>query len=90
MNNRNARIYDKEFKFNAISLYINSGRSYKEISESLGIPSNTLSGWVAEHKKSGDDSFPGKGHLKPHDEEMMKLRKELSIACEERDILKKG
>ena len=37
MNDRNVRIYDKEFKLNAIALYLDSGRSYKEISDELGI-----------------------------------------------------
>ena len=90
MNNRLVRTYDKEFKLNAVTLYLTSGRSYKEISEELGVPYNTLSGWVVSHKKDGDEAFPGKGHLKSSDEEMMQLRKELAIAREERDILKKA
>lgn len=90
MNDSNVRTYDKEFKLNAISLYINSGRSYKEVSDELGIPCNTLSGWVISHKKNGDEAFPGKGYLKPSDAEVIQLRKELAIAREERDILKKA
>lgn len=90
MNERLVRTYDKEFKLNAVMLYLNSGRSYKEISEELGVPSNTLSGWVLSHKKDGEEAFPGKGHLKPSDEDMAQLRKELAIAREERDILKKA
>lgn len=90
MNERAVRTYDKEFKINAVSLYLNSGRSYAEISEELGVPSNTLSGWVISHKKDGEGSFPGKGYVKPADGEMMQLRKELAIAREERDILKKA
>jgi transposase-like protein len=90
MNDRNVRIYDKEFKLNAIALYLDSGRSYKEISDELGIPCNTLSGWVLSHKKDGNEAFPGKGGIKPSDLEVMQLRKELAIAREERDILKKA
>ena len=40
MNNRIVRNYDKEFKLNAVKLYLSSGRSYKEIGDELGIPSN--------------------------------------------------
>lgn len=90
MNERTVRTYDKEFKLNAVMLYLNSGRSYKEISDELGIPHNTLSGWVISHKKDGEEAFPGKGYVKPSDDEMMQLRKELAIAREERDILKKA
>ena len=90
MNDRIVRTYDKEFKLNAVSLYLNSGKSYKEIGDELGIPCNTLSGWVISHKKDGEEAFPGKGHVKPSDAEVMQLRKELAIAREERDILKKA
>lgn len=84
------RNYDAEFKLNAVKLYLKSGRSYKEIGKELGIPQNTLSGWVFSYRQNGEESFPGKGHLKPSDEELMQLRKELAIVREERDILKKA
>lgn len=90
MNRSKIRNYDKEFKLNAIRLYLESGRGFKKIADELGVPFSTLVGWVDEHKKSGAESFPGKGHLKPSDVEMMELRKELAIVREERDILKKA
>jgi transposase len=37
-----------------------------------------------------DHAFPGKGKLKPEDEELRKLRRENEILKEERDILKKA
>lgn len=89
MKNR-ARSYDKEFKLNAVALHRTSGKSYIELSEELGVPSSTLAGWVKEHTHSGLESFPGKGHVKESDMEVTQLRKELAIAREERDILKKA
>ncbi len=47
-------------------------------------------GWVESHKRDGAEAFPGKGYLKPGEAEWAQLRKELSIAREERDILKKA
>ena len=35
-------------------------------------------------------AFPGQGHLKPDEEEMRRLRRELERVREERDILKKA
>lgn len=90
MSKRNARSYDKEFKLNAIKLYLESGRSYRQIGDELGVPEATLAGWVGDYKRDGEKSFPGKGYQKPADEELAQLRKELSIAREERDILKKA
>jgi transposase-like protein len=90
MSQRKLRTYDKEFKLNAIKLYLESGRSYKQISNELGIPNGTLVTWVESKKKKGVEAFPGKGHVKASDGEMVNLRKELAIAREERDILKKA
>ena len=84
------RSYDKEFKVNAVNLCLTSGKSYKQISQDLGVPSSTLAGWIKEHKQEGVEAFPGKGSMKPCDIELSQLRKELSIVKEERDILKKA
>jgi transposase len=90
MNQRTVRVYDREFKLNAINLYLTSGRSYEQVSDELGIPVGTLVTWMKSHKKEGGEAFPGKGHIKPSDTEVVNLRKALAIACEERDILKKA
>jgi transposase-like protein len=90
MSQRKTRTYDKEFKLNAVKLYLESGRISKQISEELGIPNATLVSWIESHKRNGEQAFPGKGNIKPSDSEMAKLRKELAIAREERDILKKA
>ena len=37
-----------------------------------------------------EHAFPGKGRMKPHEEELMKLRKKLADVEEEREILKKA
>lgn len=87
---RKTRVYDKQYKLNAVRLYLESGESYKAISKKLDIPDRTLATWVENFKKDGDQSFPGKGKLKPSDEEIMALKRELQIAREERDILKKA
>lgn len=84
------RVYDKEFKLNAVNLFLNKGLSYQQLSEELGIPSSTLAGWVKKHKKDGAEAFPGKGYLKSSDAELARLHKELAIVKEERDILKKA
>jgi transposase len=90
MSRQEVRSYDKEFKLNSVRLYLASRRSYKQVSRELGIPDTTLRGWVNKHQKDGSEAFPGKGNLKPTDAELARLRKELQIAQEERDILKKA
>jgi len=90
MGKKNQRKYDKEFKKNAVNFYLKANRSYEEVGLELGIPGSTLASWVGSQKKEGEESFPGKGHVKASDIEVMQLRKELMIVREERDILKKA
>jgi transposase-like protein len=90
MSQRRIREYDKEFKQNAINLYFESGKSASQIASELGVPLGTLVGWVKAYKKDKTEAFPGKGYVKPSDQEIVRLRKELAIAQEERDILKKA
>ena len=84
------RNYDREFKLNAVKLYRESGKSLGVISEDLGVPLSTFSTWVKQYEEQGDKSFPGSGVLKPCNEEVYRLRRELADMKQERDILKKA
>jgi transposase-like protein len=90
MSQKKVRNYDKEFKINAVNLYLTSNRGYSEIAKGLGVPTSTLVSWVKIQQKDGKEAFSGKGHLKPSDAEVAQLRKELAHVREERDILKKA
>lgn len=90
METSKSRDYDKEFKTNAVRLHIEGGRSVLQLCEELGVPRSTLSKWISCYKKDGQEAFPGKGHLNSNDVELFQLRKELAVAREERDILKKA
>ena len=83
------RIYDKEFKLNAIKMYKN-GMGWNKVCEDLGIPTSTFSGWVKSFEKAGNKAFPGSGNIKNDNLELYKLKKELSNIKMERDILKKA
>jgi transposase len=87
---RKIRKYDKEFKINAVKLHKDKGRSLSQVSKELGIPCATLAGWVQSYERDKEEAFPGQGYLKPSDNEIAQLRKELAIAREQRDILKKA
>jgi transposase len=45
----------------------------------------TLYRWLDEYKKDGKDAFPGKGNLKPADEELRRLKRENEELREEKD-----
>jgi transposase-like protein len=87
---RENRKYDKEFKFNAVELYKNGGKSAAKVAADLGIPRGTLYQWVKEYEREGKQGFRGKGVIRSSNEEMYRLRKELEDTKLERDILKKA
>lgn len=85
-----SRKYDREFKLNSVKLYRESGKTLEEIGRDLGIPKTTLYTWIEEFKDHGENSFPGSGSLKPCNEQLYRLKKQLADVTMERDILKKA
>ncbi len=58
----------------------------KGVCEELGISSRQLHRWRDELRLLGTDAFPGQGHSR--DEEVTKLKREVSRLRQERDFLK--
>ena len=81
--------YTKEFKQQAVQLFENSGKSKTQIARDLGISDSALSKWCKEFGERGEEAFPGKGHQTAVEEENRRLRREIEILRQERDILKK-
>ena len=84
------RSYDKEFKLSAVKLILESGNSVERIATELGVSSNTLFNWKRKYLEDAKNAFPGKGKMKPEDEELRRVKKELLRVTMERDILKKA
>ena len=87
---RGRRKYDREFKEDAIRLIVDGGRSVREVARDLEIHENMLSRWKKEYLQDKEYSFPGKGHMKPHEEEIFKLKRKIADLEEDRAILKKA
>ena len=81
-----AQKYDKEFKLNAVKLYLANDKSVDTIAQDLGVSRASLGHWVSQYKREGEKSFPGSGYVR--DEELKTLKRELYIVRQERDILK--
>jgi len=84
------RTYDRQFKEEAIRLVTEGGRSVSDVAHGLGIHENLLRTWKRKYKEDPSGSFPGKGHLKPEEEELKRLQKENANLKEDREILKKA
>jgi transposase len=84
------RKYDRAFKIEAVKLVTERGTPLAEAARNLGIHENLLHKWKQQYLEDTAAAFPGKGRLKPQDEEVRKLRRKLANVEEERDILKKA
>jgi transposase len=86
------RKFSEEFKREAVELSNNCGKTIDEVAYDLGINRSVLSRWRREAKELGKQAFPGHGtqKLSPLEEENRRLKRELAIVTEEREILKKA
>jgi len=84
------RKYDKQFKEEAVRLITDGGRQVAEVARSLGIHENLLYAWKRKYQEDPSGSFPGKGHMKPQEEELRRLQRENANLKEDREILKKA
>ena len=82
--------YSKEFKLETIELARTSGKKDSQVERELGLSRGCLYNWRKEVERDGAQAFPGKGRLKPDDEYVRGLERELVIVQQERDILKKA
>jgi transposase len=81
--------YTREFKVEAVRMVIEQGLTIAQVSRDLGINPNLLGQWKKKFIEDPEFAFPGKGKMKPQDEELHRLRKENAVLRQERDFLKK-
>jgi transposase len=89
---KSTRRYTKEFKQEAVNLALKSS-SVEKTAKELGIPVGTLHSWTHGLKKKGNIATldaAGSKNMATLIEENRRLHKELAIAKEEREILKKA
>ena len=82
------RSYDRQFKVDAVALLESSGRQVQEIEAELGIGKGCLSHWRRELAEQGSADEEAE---KQNDKKRIRdLERDLRIARQERDILKKA
>ena len=86
--------HSPEFKLEAVRLSNESGKPITEVAANLGIRRDQLHKWRREinanMSDAGSAGGSSGGKITSQDEEIRRLRQELRIAREERDILKKA
>ena len=84
------RTFTKEFKLEAVQLVRRSGKSQVQVARELGIADSTLHHWCKQFADQGQQAFVGSGHQTEQEEELRRLKRELEVTRQERDILKKA
>ena len=84
---RNGKHYTDEFKKQIVALRTN-GKSVSEISKAYTLAKSTVNKWVLDYSNTG--SFKAKDNRSESENELMRLKKEISRLEMENDILKQA
>jgi transposase len=85
---RPRRRFEEDFKAQAVRLVLDEGKSVTAVARDLDLTRTALHNWVEQAR--ADRSGGKTGLTTAEREELVRLRKALRIAEEERDILKKA
>jgi len=89
---RRPRQYSDEFKNETVQLFYKTG-NHTQVADDLGVPESTIRGWIKEFEKNNtktQEEKPEELDIATLLKENHRLQKELAIAKEEREILKKA
>src|SRR5579871_666851 len=84
------RTFSREFKIEAVKPVRERGVSVAQAGRDLDVHENVLRKWVKGFGSDPVQAFPGHGQMKPEQQEIERLRREVAKLKAERDILKKA
>jgi transposase len=84
------RRFSREFKLEAVRLVTAEGHSVTQVARDLDIRPDMLRRWRKQIEADGAGAFPGIGRMKPEEEKVRRLGRDLKRVRQERDILKKA
>jgi transposase len=84
------RRFDRAFKLEAVKQVRERGVSAAQAARDLDVHENVLRKWIKEFAADPQHAFPGQGQMKPEQQEIERLRREVIRLKAERDILKKA
>jgi transposase-like protein len=80
--------YSEEFRREAVQLLRTSGRSVPQLAKELGVSQGSLRNWASQ--RDVDEGKTEGGLSSAERDELRRLRRELRVVTEEREILKKS
>lgn len=82
--------YPKEFKEETAKSIVEGRKNVRAVSRELEISENVLHRWKNDYISNKENAFPGKGKMRPTDEENQRIKKENAELRMECEILKKA
>jgi transposase len=83
-------VYTREFKIEALQLLARGGKSAAELERELGITKGMLLKWRDRYRVDEQRQSLEPSDLEAARAEVRRLRRELEVTAQERDILKKA
>jgi transposase len=92
MSNNQKNNYPLEFKISSAQLAVDSNQSVAKTARDLGVNHNTLHGWIEKYSDSNQINQKNMSNANKAAcfEENKRLKKELALVKQERDLLKKA
>ena len=85
------RVYPREYKLEAVRIYVESGKGYNKLSEELGVPRSTLKGWINKYMSEiKSEEKKKKNNKKDYETIIKEKEREIQLLQEENLILKKS
>ena len=84
------RVYDPEFKLEAVKLVVEEGQTIVSVEKSLGITRGALNTWVKKYRERQEGAFQKGANIHPLEAQLKAQQKEMDRLRRERDILKKA
>ena len=84
------RVFSREFKVEAVKLIRERGVAVAQAARDLNVAESVLRRWAREGEADPRQAFLGHGQVKPEQQELTQLRREVARLKAERDILKKA
>ncbi|WP_094194707.1 IS3 family transposase [Bacillus thuringiensis] len=84
------KLYDVDYKKQAVQLCKEEGQTIAQTARNLGISYKTLHRWCNEYKQSKGAGFVGSGNIKPENQDLLALKRRNRELEEELAILKKA
>lgn len=83
------RKFTKDFKLEAVKMVTEGGLSKSEVARRLDVAVALIGNWVKAFQAEGMVAFPGNGKLKPDDDRVRRLEREVRDLREQNEFLKK-